>query len=144
MLRMIVTRARELGAPLNMNSRMRSRNAKWQCIDWLFQGAVHLGLSKSDFALELAHDQGGTALHQAARNGNMPQVRYLLEHGGAESLLVKNAMGHTPLSCARLFGPYPEVEAALQDALRRHPQQGTSQPRGGLCGCRRHAQIDSL
>ena len=51
----------------------------------------------------------------------MPQVQYLLEHGGAESLHVKNAMGNTPLSCARLFGPYPEVEAALEDATRRYP-----------------------
>ena len=34
---------------------------------------------------------------------------------------VKNAMGNTPLSCARLFGPYPEVEAVLKDATRRYP-----------------------
>ena len=53
--------------------------------------------------------------------GTSTLVQFLLEHGGAESLHVKNAMGNTPLSCARLFGPYPEVEAVLKDATRRHP-----------------------
>ena len=119
---------------------MRSRTVKLQCIDWVFQGAVRLGLSKTHFALDIAHDQGGTALHQAARNGNARQVQFLLDNGGVESLHVENAMGHKPLSCARLFGPHPEVEAVLEDAMRRHPP-GTPQARGGCCDCRRHAQI---
>ena len=64
MLRMIVTRARELGAP--KHEQPNAIAERQMAVHRLaVQGAVHLGLSKSG-RLELAHDQGGTALHQAA------------------------------------------------------------------------------
>ena len=56
---------------------------------------------------------GSTSLHFAARQGNMKLVRWLLQNGAHASLNIKNKLGCRPLDLARIFGPYPEVEAQL-------------------------------
>ena len=97
--------------------RRRPRTAKTACIFRFFEMSVSRGLASSDFALGMAHHRGATALHCAARNGHMPLVRYLLDHGARPSLHVKNTMGCTPLDVSRLFGPHPETEALLAQAI---------------------------
>ena len=41
-------------------------------------------------------------------------IKWLLEHGAAPSLFVRNKAGRTPLEVARLFGPFPQTELELQ------------------------------
>ena len=65
---------------------------------------------------ELANDAGSTPLHKAASIGNLNLVRWLLDHGAAESLLVRNTRGNTPSAVSRLYGPFPEVEMELARA----------------------------
>ena len=79
--------------------------------------SVRRGFATSAFALEMAHRRGDTALHCAARHGHTPLVKFLLDHGASPSLHVKNAMGCTPLDTSRIFGPYPETEAVLTQAI---------------------------
>ena len=83
----------------------------------LFEMAVWLRLLTSDFATGLAHMRGGTALHIAARFGHTSLARWLLDNGARKSLHVKNAMGCTPLDVAHAFGPFPETEAVLIQAV---------------------------
>ena len=72
----------------------------------------------------------------------MPQVRYppRARRCGVAPREERDG-SHAALDGARLFGPYPEVEAALQDALRVILSRARRGPRRR--GCRRHAQIDS-
>ena len=83
----------------------------------LFEMAVWLRLLTSDFAMDMAHTRGNTALHAAAQRGHTLLVRWLLDNGARKSLHVKNAMGCTPLDVAHAFGPFPETEAVLIQAV---------------------------
>ena len=68
---------------------------------------------------EIANDRGSTPLHKAASIGRLDLVRWLLEHGAEVSLSVRTRRGNTPLQISRLYGPFPQVEAELLDAMRR-------------------------
>mmetsp|Transcript_48404 Transcript_48404/g.96453 ORF Transcript_48404/g.96453 Transcript_48404/m.96453 type:complete len:186 (+) Transcript_48404:1199-1756(+) len=61
-------------------------------------------------------------VHVAAIAGQPPAViDFLIDKCGAgPSLFVRNAAGLTPLDCARLFGPFPATEHALQAHAQRH------------------------
>lgn len=96
-----------------INQQTKADSYNWYFRDLKIQLKVKLGLSRSNMALGLAHHAGSTALHFAAREGNVRLVRWLLQNGAHDSLTVKNGMGCTPLEIARRFGPHPEVEAQL-------------------------------
>jgi hypothetical protein len=85
----------------------------------LFEMAVWLRLLTSNFAMDIAHMRGATALHAAAQHGHTSLVRWLLDNGARNSLHVKNAMGCTPLDVSQMFGPFPETSALLMQAVLR-------------------------
>ena len=125
MLELLVTRAEENGTPFDINYKMNALTLKWRVIDRVFQLLVRTGLLTSSLARTLAADEGSTALHFACETGNLRLVRWLLEHGARDSLHIRNATGHTPLSISRLFGPHPAVEAALLAAAEAPDTQST-------------------
>ena len=94
-----------------------TRTCFWALILRLFEMAVWLRVLSSDFAMGMAHTRGSTALHAAARHGHTSLVRWLLNNGARKSLQVKNVMGCTPLDVAQVFGPFPETEALLIQAV---------------------------
>jgi len=51
-------------------------------------------------------------------------TEWLLDHGAHKSLSIRNDLGSTPLDMARIFGPYPIIEAKLGAAMLDH-QFGT-------------------
>ena len=92
------------------------KNAKWLAIDLLFETLTACGIQRgSELAQTVANTRGATPLHCAAMVGQPPAViKWLLEHGAAPSLFVRNKAGRTPLEVARLFGPFPQTELELQ------------------------------
>ena len=91
---------------------------KWQLIDIAAETLYKSNLAtKTDLVMQIAFQRGSTPLHQAALNGHLPLVVWLLQHGAHKSLFVRNKMGYTPLEAAHIFGPYPEVEALLGSAM---------------------------
>ena len=58
-----------------------------------------------------------TPLHYAALTGLVDVTQWLLDHGAHKSLHIRNNMGATPLDAARIFGPYPAIEAMLGAAM---------------------------
>ena len=131
---------------LDINAVMRPKTVFWKLIDVYFQKGVALGfITESQFAIDMAHDEGSTALHkvsvslcniaqlrfqinlrtwvrcaQAAKNGLIDVTEWLLQHGAHKSLHIRNKMGATPLDVARIFGPHPAIEAKLGAAMLNH------------------------
>ena len=103
---------------LDINCVIRPRTFFWRLIDSYFQMGVRCGLmSKSQFEMEMAHSEGSTALHCSAMIGLIDVAEWLLGHGAHKSLHIRNTMGATPLDIARIFGPYPAIEAMLGAAM---------------------------
>ena len=99
---------------LSINALYKPRRTFWILVFTYFQRGVKLGLiAKSQFAMEMAHSAGSTPLHFAAMNGLIGVIVWLLEHGAHKPLRIRNDMGSTPLDIARIFGPYPSIEAKL-------------------------------
>ena len=113
----VLTRLCRDGTMIDVNLRRVPRAYSWALILRGFEMIIRLRLATSEFAVNMAHLRGGTALHTAARNGHTPLVKWLLDNGARSSLHVKNAMGCTPLDIAHLFGPFPETEAMLTRAI---------------------------
>ena len=108
--------SRDASCP-TVNTRMRSRTFFWHAVDACVQFVDAIGIARrSSFVREIANDKGSTPLHKAASIGRLDLVQWLLAHGAEPSLRVRNARGNTPLHIARLFGPYPDVEAELRSA----------------------------
>mmetsp|Transcript_48403 Transcript_48403/g.96448 ORF Transcript_48403/g.96448 Transcript_48403/m.96448 type:complete len:159 (+) Transcript_48403:1199-1675(+) len=96
------------------------RSALWMALD-IFCEAVHRCIPSTALAT-VANTRGSQPLHVAAIAGQPPAViDFLIDKCGAgPSLFVRNAAGLTPLDCARLFGPFPATEHALQAHAQRH------------------------
>ena len=73
---------------------------------------VRTGLSKSNLMSRLAHGAGMTALHYAARRGDVEIVKLLLEAGADP--YVENDLGVNAFEICNKFGPFPTVMKALQ------------------------------
>ena len=67
---------------------------------------------KSVLAHRLAHGPGLTALHYAARRGDVEIVKLLLEHGADP--YIENEMGLNSFDISDKFGPFPSVLRALR------------------------------
>ena len=100
----------------SVNYRMRSQSIKWRvlrgCAKWMVRG----GLLKSVLAHRLAHGAGLTALHYAARRGDVEIVTLLLEAGADP--YVENEMGLNSFDITRKFGPFPSVSKILRGFKR--------------------------
>ena len=99
----------------SVNYRMRSQSAKWKvlraCAKWMVRG----GLVTSVLAHRLAHGAGLTALHYAARRGDVEIVTLLLE-AGADPYL-ENEMGLNSFDITEKFGPFPSVMRVLNKSI---------------------------
>ena len=102
----------------DINHVCKPRTRKWQLIDSAAETLYKRNLvQKTDLLMTLSFQRGSTPLHQAAMNGHLPLVVWLLQHGAHKSLFVRNELGYTPLEATHVFGPYPEVEALLGSAM---------------------------
>ena len=70
MLELITERARQRGAPMNLNHQRRALTWWWKTVYRAIRLIEWSGLSKSDLVLSLAIDEGSTPLHVAARKGS--------------------------------------------------------------------------
>ena len=68
-------------------------------------------------AHRLAHGAGLTALHYAARRGDVEIVTLLLEAGADP--YIENEMGLNSFGISEKFGPFPSVRRALQEHVVR-------------------------
>ena len=106
---------------LDVNAVQRSRTVFWKLIDVYFIMVVNFGLMiKSQFVMDMAHTVDATPLHGAAKHGLLDVAEWLLNHGAHKPLHIRNKMGATPLDVARIFGPYPAIEAKLGAAMLDH------------------------
>ena len=78
------------------------------CREWWLRGFV-----KSVLANRLANGPGLTALHYAARRGDVEIVTLLLEAGADP--YIKNEMGLNSFDICEKFGPFPSVRKVLQE-----------------------------
>ena len=102
---------------IDINSRRQPQTVKWDVVFRLFETMVRRGILTSQFAMDLAHARGGTALHSAAHHGHTWLVKWLLENGARPSLYIRDVMGCTPLDASRAFGPFPDTEAVLTQTI---------------------------
>ena len=79
-----------------LNLRITSRTNLWRVRRLVCRCIVRLGITKSRLMSRVAHSGGLTALHYAARRGDMEIVELLLEHGAKPS--IKNDLGRDVLS----------------------------------------------
>ena len=79
-----------------VNLRMISQNNLWRFRRFACKWAVRLGVTSSRLLQRVAETGGLTALHYAARRGDMEIVELLLEHGAKPS--IKNDLGRDVLS----------------------------------------------
>jgi len=96
----------------NINYRMRSQTTKWKLLRGTAKLMVRTGLSNSNLMSRLAHGAGMTALHYAARRGDVEIVKLLLEAGADPN--VENDLGVNAFEICDKFGPFPTVMKALQ------------------------------
>jgi ankyrin repeat protein len=96
----------------NVNYRMRSQTTKWKLLRGTAKLMVRTGLSKSNLMSRLAQGAGMTALHYAARRGDVEIVKLLLE-GGADPY-VENDLGVNAFEICNKFGPFQSLMKVLQ------------------------------
>ena len=92
---------------------MRSQSTKWKILRGCAKLAVRCRLVKSMLSHRLAHGAGLTALHYAARRGDVEIVTLLLEAGADP--YVENEMGLSSFDISDKFGPFPSVSKALRE-----------------------------
>ena len=78
------------------------------CREWWLCGFV-----KSVLANRLANGPGLTALHYAARRGDVEIVTLLLEAGADPC--IENEMGLNSFDISEKFGPFPSVRKVLKE-----------------------------
>ena len=96
----------------SVNYRMRSQSTKWKVLRGCAKLAVRCRIVKSVLARRLAHGAGLTALHYAARRGDVEIVTLLLEAGADP--YIENEMGLNSFDITRKFGPFPSVIRVLK------------------------------
>ena len=99
-----------------MNLPCRATTRLWRTIFFVTRVVFRLGKAKNRIVLGLACQQGSTALHFAAAEGECESARWLLERGAHPSLFIKNKLGMTPMDMSKKFGPFPEMESLLGGA----------------------------
>merc|ERR1711871_668845 len=99
----------------SVNYRMRSQSTKWKLLRGSAKLMVRGGFVKSALAQRLAHGAGLTALHYAARRGDVEIVTLLLEAGADP--YIENEMGLNSFNTTEKFGPFPSVLRVLREHL---------------------------
>ena len=100
----------------SVNYRMRSQSTKWKVLRGCAKLAVRCRLVKSVLSHRLAHGAGLTALHYAARRGDVEIVKILLENGADP--YVENDLSMNAFEICEKFGPFPSVRKVLWNHAR--------------------------
>ena len=109
----VLDRVEDLGLDGDINHRMQSKSTKWKMLRGSAKIAVRSGFVNSVLARRLANGPGLTALHYAARRGDVEIVTLLLEAGADP--YIKNEMGMNSFDISEKFGPFPSVKKALEE-----------------------------
>ena len=83
-------------ARVDVNRQINSKTTMWKFIRATARFAVNSKMTRSKFLRRVAESSGLTALHYAARRGDMEIVELLLEYGAKPS--IKNDLGRDVLS----------------------------------------------
>ena len=81
---------------MNVHRKITSSTIQWKILRAASRLAVRLKITRSRLTRRVAESGGLTALHYAARRGDMEIVDLLLEHGANPS--IKNDLGKDVLS----------------------------------------------
>ena len=81
---------------VDVNRQITSDTTKWRFVRGASRLAVQFKMTRSKLMRRVAESGGLTALHYAARRGDMEIVELLLEHGAEPS--IKNDLGRDVLS----------------------------------------------
>ena len=88
------------------------QSTKWKILRAFAKLMVRCRFAKSVLAYRLAHGAGLTALHYAARRGDVEIVTLLLEAGADP--FIENEMGLNSFDITEKFGPFPSVMRILK------------------------------
>ena len=83
-------------AGVDLNRQINSKTTMWKLMRATARFAVNSKMTRSKFLRRVAESSGLTALHYAARRGDMEIVELLLEHGAKPS--IRNDLGRDVLS----------------------------------------------
>jgi len=103
-----------------INYRARPRTVKWKLLRGTAKIMCRTGLSQSSLIRRLAHGDGMTALHYAARRGDMRAVEVLL-NAGADPY-IKTNMGRTSIDVCESF---LEIRGVLEKRQRKYKLKNT-------------------
>jgi ankyrin repeat protein len=92
-----------------VNYQIRSRNTRWRNIHRISRLLYRYKLSSSGLVRNLARKTGMTALHCAAKRGDVDIVNLLLQYGADPS--IKNVLGETAIDFSSDF---PEIRGGLK------------------------------
>ena len=95
---------------------LKATTTKWRLIGLVAKFLWKTGLSRSGLTTALACGPGSTALHVAAKLGDVVAVVQLLQAGANPEQ--RDGLGMTALEVSRLHGPFTLVEAALRAAQK--------------------------
>ena len=104
-------RVDDLGLDGDINFQVRSRTLKWKLLRGTAKVMARGHVVRSALTDRLAHGAGLTALHYAARRGDVEIVKILLEAGADP--YIENEMGLNSFDITRKFGPFPSVMRVL-------------------------------
>ena len=98
-----------------INLRAKSKTLKWKCLRGLAKIMCRTGIARSSLIKRIAHGTGMTALHYAARRGDMRSVEVLLSNGADP--LITTSMGRTSIDMCKSF---QEIRGVLEKQQRRN------------------------
>ena len=94
-----------------MNYRVRSQTWTWNAVRGTAKFMMRTRFLNSAVIRYHAHGAGLTALHYAARRGDVEIVQLLLEAGADP--YIENEMGLNSFDITEKFGPFPSVMRVL-------------------------------
>ena len=110
----LYNRVYDLGLDGDVNFQVRSRTLKWKVLRGTAKMLVRANVVNSALASRLAHGAGMTALHYAARRGDVEIVKLLLEAGADP--YIENEMGLNSFDISDKFGPFPSITKTMTKA----------------------------
>ena len=105
----------------NLNYQIQPTTSKWKFIYHAAKIALRVFKTSNGLLRFLAADCGSTALHYAARRGDMQIVELLLSEGADPSL--KNDLGQ---DAATMCTSFPELRGVLKKRERKMKLRGTA------------------
>eukprot|EP00938_MAST-03A_sp_MAST-3A-sp1_P001697 g1697.t1 len=104
-------RVYDLGLDGGVNYRMSSQRLKWKLLRGTAKVLVRSHVLRTGLTIRLALGPGLTALHYAARRGDVEIVKILLKAGADP--YIKNEMGMDVFDICEFYGPFKKLTEAL-------------------------------